>query len=161
MAEFHGFLPSFSKVSIANKGVNEMSVRARWGGRWQNSLFGTPLSSHDVYTVSNDTLVGHRVSGSKSRSPLPNWHTPLVPLSQSWLWRVGKMPLRKAKNQLTLILTLDTLGMDRYWVVVCDIENMNIYHDISICNMIWFKIVHQLSLCYFIQVIYKMTRFAT
>ena len=39
-----------------------------------------PISSYDAHTVANDTIVGHIVSGSKPRSPLPNWHPPWVPL---------------------------------------------------------------------------------
>ena len=40
------------------------------------------MSSRDTHTVVNDTPVGHIASGSKSRSPLSNWHPPWVPLFQ-------------------------------------------------------------------------------
>ena len=100
---FMVFSLSLSAVSIANRGVG-------WDGRWggvggwvaggKNPLLGYPMSSHDAHTVANDTSVGHMVSGSKPRSPLPNGCPPWVSLFQPWLWRVSKMLLRKA-DQLT------------------------------------------------------------
>ena len=51
-------------------------------GGGKNSHLGHPMSSHDTHTVANDTTVGHKISGSKSRSPLPSSHPPLVPLFQ-------------------------------------------------------------------------------
>ena len=41
---------------------------------------GHPMNSHDDHTVANETPMGHIVSGSKPRTPLPNWHPPWVPL---------------------------------------------------------------------------------
>ena len=101
------FLLPFSAISIANTerwvgwvvgwgGLGGVG----WGGWWKAPHLEHLMSSHDAYTVTNDSPVGHIVSGSKPRSPLPNWHTPWVPLYQLWLWRVGKMPFRKA-DQLT------------------------------------------------------------
>ena len=48
-------------------------------------------------------------------------------------------------------------------LVMCDIDNMNIYRDISTCDMIWYKIIYyryKLSLCHFSHMISKMTVFA-
>ena len=80
MAEFHGifchlFLPSVLII----EGVGGMSGSTGWGevGGGKNHH---PISSHDAHTVANDTIVGHIVSGSKPRSPLPNWCPPWVPL---------------------------------------------------------------------------------
>ena len=58
--------------------------RVRWGGVGgsKNSHLGHPMSSHAAYTVANDIPVGHIVGRSKSMSPLPNWHSPWVPLFQ-------------------------------------------------------------------------------
>ena len=99
MAELHGiscrpFLPSV----LIKEGVGGMGGRAGWNGRWQKLSFGTPMSNHDTHTVVNDTPMDHINSGNKSRSPLPNWHSPWVPLFQPF--RVGKMPFRKV-DQLT------------------------------------------------------------
>ena len=67
----HPFLPSVLII----EGLGGM------GGRWsgvggvecgKNHCLGHPMNSHDVHTVANDTIVGHIVSGSKPRSPLPN-----------------------------------------------------------------------------------------
>ena len=44
--------------------------------------------------------------------------------------------------------------------MICNIDNMNIYRDISVCDMIWYKIIYywyKLSLHQFIYVIYNMT----
>ena len=77
------FLSSLSAISIDNRGgMGGMSGSVWWGGRWQNLCLGHFMSSHDTYTVANDTPVGHIVSGSKPRSLLPNWHPPWVPLFQ-------------------------------------------------------------------------------
>ena len=83
MAELHGisccpFLPSVLII----EGVGGMGGGAMWDGRWQKLPFGTSMSSHDAYTVINDRPIGHIDSGIKSRSPLPNWHPPWVPLFQ-------------------------------------------------------------------------------
>ena len=68
-----------------------MGGRVGWdgeGGGWggvgggKNHPLGHPMSSHYTHTVANDTPVGHIVSKSKSRSPLPKWHPPWVPLFQ-------------------------------------------------------------------------------
>ena len=43
--------------------------------------------------------------------------------------------------------------------MMCNIDNMNIYRDISVCDMIWYKIIYcwyKLSLHQFIHVIYNM-----
>ena len=48
-------------------------------GGVKNPCLGHPMSSHEAHTVANDTPVGHIVSGSKSRSPLPIWYLPIVP----------------------------------------------------------------------------------
>ena len=55
-----------------------------WGevGGGKNPHLGHPMSSHDIHTVANNTSVGHIVTGSKYRCPLPNWHPPWVPLFQ-------------------------------------------------------------------------------
>ena len=58
-----------------------------WGGvgrvgGGKNHPLGDPMSSHDAHTVANDTPVGHIASASKSRSPMPNWCTPWLPLFQ-------------------------------------------------------------------------------
>ena len=91
MAEFHGiFCRPFLPSVLIIEGVGEMGGGARWGrmgrsgwgGRWKNHPVGHPMSSHDAHTVANDTPVGHITSGSKSRSPLPNWRPPWVPLFQ-------------------------------------------------------------------------------
>ena len=95
---FMVFLPSFSNINIAYRG-------SRWDGRrgWvgevgggKNPYLGHPMSSHDIHTVANDTLVSHKVSGSEPRSPTPNWCPPLIPLFQLWHWRIGKNALQKA-----------------------------------------------------------------
>ena len=65
-------------------------------GGGKNYHLEHPMSSHNAHTVANDLSVGHIVSGSKSRSPMPNWCPPWVPLFQEG-WQ---MPLRKA-DQLT------------------------------------------------------------
>ena len=80
MAEFCSILLSFSNISITIVGVGGMGDGAGWGevGGGKNPHLGHPMSSHDAHT-----LVGHRVSGSKPRSPSSNWHPPLVPLFQS------------------------------------------------------------------------------
>ena len=58
MAEFHGIFLLFSNAGIAYRGDGW------WGGvGWEKTI-----------------LVDHRGSGSNLRSPLPNWHPPLVPL---------------------------------------------------------------------------------
>ena len=69
------FLPSVLLI----EGVGGMGSKVRWGGvKWggvggdKNPCLGHPMSSHDVNTVANDTPVGHIVSESKPRSPLPN-----------------------------------------------------------------------------------------
>ena len=49
-------------------------------GGGKNHRLGYPMSSHGTHTVANDTIVGHIVSGSKLRFPLPNWHPPWVSL---------------------------------------------------------------------------------
>ena len=73
------FLLSLSAISIDNR-------RGGWDGWWggmgvgKNPRLGHPMSSHDDHTVANETPVGHIVSGSKPRTPLPNWHPPWVPL---------------------------------------------------------------------------------
>ena len=49
-----------------------------------------------------------------------------------------------------------------YILVMCDIDDMNIYRDISAWYMIWYKITYywyKLSLRYFICMICKMTVF--
>ena len=51
-------------------------------GVGKNPCLGHPMSSHDAHTVANDTPIDHIVSGSKSRSALPNWRPPWVPLFQ-------------------------------------------------------------------------------
>ena len=48
--------------------------RVGWVEGGKNYRLGHPMSSHDVHTVANKTIVGHIVSGSKPKSPLPNWH---------------------------------------------------------------------------------------
>ena len=58
-----------------------------WGGvggvgGGKNHHLGHSMSSHGAHTVSNDTIVGHIVSGNKPRSPLPNWCSPWIPLFQ-------------------------------------------------------------------------------
>ena len=91
MAEFNGIFccPFLLSVLIIEGWVGWV---AGWGGvGWgevggvgggKNYPLGHPMSSHDAHTVANDTPVGHIASGSKSRSPLPNWHPPWVPLFQ-------------------------------------------------------------------------------
>ena len=90
MAKFHGifchpFLPSILII----EGMGGMGNRVGWGGKgwsgvgWEVAkppYLGHPVSSHDAHTMASDTPVGHIVRGSKFRSPLPNWHPPLVPL---------------------------------------------------------------------------------
>ena len=87
MAEFHGIFAVFSAISVANRGSG-------WNGQWggagrsevggvgsgKNPCSGYLISSHDAHTVDSDTPVGHIVSGSKSSTPLPIWHSPWVPL---------------------------------------------------------------------------------
>ena len=63
-----------------------------WGGAGgaggsKNFCLGHPKSSHDAHTVTNDTPVGHIVSGCKPRSPLPIWCPQWVPLFQPCLWQ--------------------------------------------------------------------------
>ena len=41
-------------------------------GGGKNHPLGHSMSSHDAHTVANDTPVGHRASGSKSMSSLPD-----------------------------------------------------------------------------------------
>ena len=57
---------------------------AGWGtvGGGEKLHLGHPMSSYDAHTVANVTPVGHIVSGSEPRSPLPNWCPPWVPLFQ-------------------------------------------------------------------------------
>ena len=67
-------------IGIDNRGVGGMSgvgqggVGGVRGGK--NHRLGHPMSSHDAHVMANDTIVGHIVSGSKPRSPLPNWLPP-------------------------------------------------------------------------------------
>ena len=73
----------------------------RWGGVGWNGVGGVGGgnkfgSNHDTHTMAHATLVGHRGSGSNPRSPPPNCCPPLVPLFQSWFWKVGKMLFGKA-----------------------------------------------------------------
>ena len=98
MAEFHSiFCHPFLPSVLIIEGVGGMGSGEGWGEtgrggvRWggvggvkggKNYPLGHPMSSHDAHTVANDTPVGHIASGSKSRSPLPNWHPPCVPLFQ-------------------------------------------------------------------------------
>ena len=51
-------------------------------GGGKNHHLGHPMNSHEAHVVANDTIGGHIVSGSKPRSPLPNWHPPWVPMFQ-------------------------------------------------------------------------------
>ena len=89
MAEFHDIFYRPSSVLLI-EGVGGMGKWGRvgwggcmgWAGGGKNPCLGHPMSSHDAHTVANDTPVGHIVGGSKSRSPLPNWCPPLVPLFQ-------------------------------------------------------------------------------
>ena len=94
MAEFHGifcrpFLPSaLITERVSGMGGREGGVGQReeeWGGveGGKNLHLGHPMSSHDTHTVPNYMIVSHIVSGSKPRSPLPNWRPPWVPLFQS------------------------------------------------------------------------------
>ena len=96
MADFQGiFCRPFPPSVLIIEGVGGMGGRVGWGGvGWGGVGRGgvgrevaktTPrdtLSSHDAHTVANDTSVGQIASGSKSRSPLPNWRPPWVPLFQ-------------------------------------------------------------------------------
>ena len=81
MAEFHGiFCRPFLPSVLIIEGMDGMGYGAGWGGVTgvegsKNLPFGTPMSSHDAYTVAS-------VSGGKPRSPLPNLCPPLVPLFQ-------------------------------------------------------------------------------
>ena len=79
MAEFHGYFPSLCAISIDDRGEGEMG-----GGVVGNkkSHLAHPMSSYDAHTVTNDTSGPHIVSGSKHRSPLPNWHPPWVLMFQ-------------------------------------------------------------------------------
>ena len=85
MAEFDGiFCHPFLLSVLIIEGVGGMGGGVGWGGisvvgGGKNHCLGHPMSSHDAHTVANDTIVGHIVSGSKPRSPLPNWYPPLVP----------------------------------------------------------------------------------
>ena len=51
-------------------GVEQGGVVGVGGGK--SHRLGHPMSSHDTYTVANDTIVGHIVSGSKPRPPPSN-----------------------------------------------------------------------------------------
>ena len=92
MADFQGILPSLSAISIDNRGVGGIGGRVGWGrigwggvggaGGGKNPCLGYPMNSLDTHTVANNRPVGHIVSGSKYRSPLPNWSPPWVPLYQ-------------------------------------------------------------------------------
>ena len=65
MAKFHGILLSFSNVSISYRGLGGMEGKGwvdRWVGGGKNSSMEHSTSSHDTYTVANDTPVGHKVS---------------------------------------------------------------------------------------------------
>ena len=53
-------------------------------------------------------------------------------------------------------------GRNNCWLVICDIDDMNIHRDISACDMIWYKIIYywyKLRLRHFSHVISKMTVF--
>ena len=85
MAEFHGFLPSLPAISIVNIGVGVVGWGVGWGvgggeEGGKNHYLGHLISSHNAHTVANDTPMDYIVSGSKPRSPLPNWHPSWVPL---------------------------------------------------------------------------------
>ena len=90
MAEFHGiFCRPFQLSVLIIEGVGGMGGGVGLGGvGWggvgggKNHHLGHPMSSHDSHTVANDTIVGHIVSRSKPRSPLPNWCPPWLPLFQ-------------------------------------------------------------------------------
>ena len=99
-------LPFLSAISIANRGVSRIGGGVGLGGveGGKNSYLGHPMSSHDVHTVANDTPVGRIITGSKSRSPLPNWCPPWGLLFQLWICRAGKCPWRSIVDPL---LTID------------------------------------------------------
>ena len=94
------FLPFFSNVSKAYRGGGDGAGWVSGMGSGKNPSPQHPWSSHDTHIMAHATLVDHRGSGSNPRYPPPNWHPPLVPLFQSWFWRVSKIPSRKA-DQLT------------------------------------------------------------
>ena len=123
MAEFYDILPSLSAVSIANRGGgwDRWLGGVGWGGvgwggvGWEvakTPIWDTPLAAM-IPTQWPMTHSGLHSQWEQTQVPLPNWHPPWVPFFLPWLWRAGKIPLRKA-DQLTL--TLDTQLMDRYWV---------------------------------------------
>ena len=91
-----------------------------WSGRWKNPCLGHSMSSHNALTVVNATPVGYRVSGSTPRSPLPHWCPPLLPLFQSWLRRIGKIPFIKAYQ---LILTTWYTGDE--WILSVSVNCSN------------------------------------
>ena len=82
MAEFHDiFCRPFLPSVLIIEGVGGMGGEVAEVGQGgvdgvegvKNHPLGHPMSSHDAHTVANDTPVSHIASGSKSRSPLPNW----------------------------------------------------------------------------------------
>ena len=92
MADFQGiFCRPFPPSVLTIEGVGGMGGGVKWDGdEWveregggKNHRLGHPMSSHDAHTVANNTLVGRIASGSKYRSPLPNWLPPWVPLFQA------------------------------------------------------------------------------
>ena len=105
----HNVLSFLSAVSIDNRDRGG-GWDGQWGGVGRGGMgsvgggkkhwLGHPMSSHSTDTVASGTIVGHIISGSKPRTPLPNWCPPWVPLFKQWVWRVGKMPFTKA-DQLT------------------------------------------------------------
>ena len=89
MVEFYGIFAILSAISNNNRGGGWDGRQGGWDrtgrggvGGGKNHSFGHSISSHGAHTVANDTPVSHIASGSKSRSPLPNWHPPWVPLFQ-------------------------------------------------------------------------------
>ena len=87
MVEFHGIFAVPFRLDNRGGGWDVWQGGVGWGGMGgvgggKNHPLGHPMSSHEAHTVANDTPVGHIASGSKSRSPLPNWHPPWVPLFQ-------------------------------------------------------------------------------